>query len=147
MSLFGAPLTHEDHAERGVRTAWEIRQRLAGAELHAPGGDGGDEPLRVRMGLNSGPVIVGRIGDSLRMDYTAVGDTTNTAARLEGMTKGKPYSLLLASSTRELLTDASGLERVGEVEVRGRQSKLEVWTLAPGATERGSSPAPAASRS
>jgi class 3 adenylate cyclase len=46
------------------------------------------------------------------------------------MTKGKPYSLLLASSTRDLLTDSSGLERVGEVEVRGREAKLEVWTLA-----------------
>jgi hypothetical protein len=78
MALFGAPIAHEDHAVRAARAALGIQRALAGhgAQL---GRDRGID-FQVRMGLNSGAVVVGRIGDNLRMDYTAVGDTTNLAA-------------------------------------------------------------------
>ena len=81
MALFGAPIAHEDHAQRAVHAALGIRRRLD--ELR-------DELQRrrgiifqVRQGLNTGLVVVGTIGTDLRMDYTAVGDTTNVAARLQ----------------------------------------------------------------
>jgi len=78
MALFGAPVAHEDHARRAALAALGIRRALR----DGLGGVGlPDEiSLTVRMGLNTGPVVVGKIGDNLRMDYTAVGDTTNLAA-------------------------------------------------------------------
>ena len=132
MAVFGAPLEQPDHADRALAAAREMLgpclERFNDHVRERGIGDG----FKMGVGLNSGPVMSGQVGSERRVEYTAVGDTTNTAARLEGMTKGQPYSLLLASSTRELLSDDSGLERVGEVEVRGRESKLEVWTLASG---------------
>ena len=129
MAVFGAPLEQDDHADRALAAAREMLgpclERFNEHVRERGLGDG----FKMGVGLNSGEVMSGQVGSERRVEYTAVGDTTNTAARLEGMTKGKPYSLLLASSTRDLLSDPSGLERVGEVEVRGRQSKLEVWTL------------------
>ena len=80
MALFGAPLAHEDDARRAVNAALAIRRALSDRGSYA--GAGGGAELKVRMGLNTGLVVVGSIGDNLRMDYTAVGDTTNVAARL-----------------------------------------------------------------
>ncbi len=73
MALFGAPISHEDHARRAVLAALAIREALAAEHFAAP-----EAGLRLRIGLNSGAVVVGSIGDSLRMDYTAVGDTTTS---------------------------------------------------------------------
>src|SRR5262249_30000730 len=81
MALFGAPLAHEDHARRAVLAALAIDRVLRERE----GQQADVEPgmLVLRMGLNTGFVVVGAIGNDLRMDYTAVGDTTNLAARLQ----------------------------------------------------------------
>ena len=81
MALFGAPVAHEDHAQRACRAALAIQQAVGrfGDKVDR---DYGIE-FKMRIGLNSGPVIVGAIGDDLRMDYTAVGDTTNLAARMD----------------------------------------------------------------
>ncbi len=78
MALFGAPLALEDHGRRAVLAAVEIRNKLAFLDTTID-----KVKISVRMGLNSGIVVVGKIGDNLRMDYTAVGDTTNLAARLQ----------------------------------------------------------------
>jgi adenylate cyclase len=84
--------------------------------------------FQMGIGLNSGPVMSGNVGSERRMEYTAVGDTTNTAARLEGMTKGTGHQLFVADSTRSLLKgDASGLEHYGDLPVRGREAVLTVW--------------------
>ena len=74
------------------------------------------------IGLNSGPVMSGNVGSERRLEYTALGDTTNTAARLEGMTKGTPHQLYVADSTRARAdgSPADDLVEVGEFEVRGR---------------------------
>src|SRR3954453_23588135 len=79
MALFGAPIAHEDHARRAALAALGL-QRLLG-EHQDELGEGLD--LKVRMGINTGGVVVGGIGDQLRRDYTAIGDTTNLAARLQ----------------------------------------------------------------
>ena len=82
------------------------------------------------IGLNTGPVMSGNVGSERRLEYTAIGDTTNTAARLEGMTKGTPYQLYLADSTKAALHEPPDeLEGVGEFEVRGREAKIRLWTL------------------
>jgi adenylate cyclase len=99
------------------------------------------------IGLNSGPVMSGNVGSERRLEYTALGDTTNTAARLEGMTKGTPHQLFLADSTREALVEpVDDLIEVGEFEVRGRRAKIKLWSLSdePDASVNGGEPAQAA---
>ena len=91
MALFGAPIAHEDHARRAVLVALDLQRAL-----HAWHGELG-EPYGARcafrMGLNSGLVVVGSIGDNLRMDYSAIGDTTNVAARLQQL--AEPDTILV----------------------------------------------------
>ena len=82
------------------------------------------------IGLNSGPVMSGNVGSERRLEYTALGDTTNTAARLEGMTKGTPYQLFIADTTKQRLTrPVDDLIQVGEAEVRGRKAKVLLWSI------------------
>jgi adenylate cyclase len=89
-------------------------------------GDG----FKMGIGLNSGEVMSGNVGSDRRLEYTAIGDTTNTAARLEAMTKGTPYQLFVAGSTHELLGEKpADLVFVDEFEVRGRERRLPVWGL------------------
>jgi adenylate cyclase len=119
MAVFGAPVAQDDHADRAVAAAREMLRRLPSV--------GGD--LRMGIGLCSGPVMSGTVGSARRMEYTAVGDTTNTAARLEAMTKEAGVDVLIADETRQALRDPEGLRSFGEVEVRGRQARLTAWTF------------------
>ena len=131
MALFGAPTEQPDHAARALRAAREmLSERLPrfNAWLRA---QGIEHEFRMGIGLNSGPVMSGNIGSPQRLEYTALGDTTNTAARLEGMTKGTEHQLYIAESTCELLDERPpDLAFVGELDVRGRERRLRVWTLA-----------------
>ncbi len=130
MAVFGAPLQQNDHADRALAAARDMLDRLEGfnqslrdEQLH----DG----FKMGIGLNSGAVMSGNVGSERRLEYTALGDTTNTAARLEGMTKGTPHQLYVADSTRvALLRPADDLVEVGEFEVRGRRATIKLWSLA-----------------
>ena len=86
------------------------------------------------FGINSGSVMSGQVGSERRIEYTAVGDTTNTAARLEGMTKGTPHQVFVADSTRALLAAAERLAYVDEFPVRGRTARDQ--SLDPGIRRR-----------
>jgi adenylate cyclase len=89
--------------------------------------------FKMGIGLNSGPVMSGNVGSERRLEYTALGDTTNTAARLEGMTKGTPHQLFIADTTKQMLTrPVDDLVAVGEAEVRGRKAKVLLWSLGTG---------------
>src|SRR5262245_3174952 len=83
MALFGAPIAHEDHAQRALSAALAIQNNLKALAEDVKRAHGIE--FRMRMGINTGPVVVGAIGHDLRMDYTAVGDTTNLAARFLGI--------------------------------------------------------------
>ena len=83
MALFGAPVAHEDHGQRACHAGLSIQRAIDGYGEKIRGQHSADFELRI--GLNSGPVVVGSIGDDLRMDYTAVGDTTNLAHRMQDM--------------------------------------------------------------
>jgi class 3 adenylate cyclase/tetratricopeptide (TPR) repeat protein len=124
MALFGAPIAHEDHARRAVLAAVGVRRALA--DRRGELGTGVDA-LAVRMGLNTGPVVVGKIGDNLRMDYTAVGDTTNMAARLEQV--AEPGAILLSEVTHRLVHGEIRVETVGPIEVKGKRDPVTVHKL------------------
>jgi adenylate cyclase len=132
MALFGAPLPQDDHADRGLRTArdmLEVRLPRFNAWLVA---QGYQHEFRMGIALNSGPVLSGNVGSPRRLEYTALGDTTNTSSRLEAMTKGTPHQLFVSESTRDRLREIpADLVYVDEVEVRGRQAAVKLWTLAP----------------
>ena len=125
MTLFGAPVSHEDHAQRACLAALSI-QKAVGAYGEIILRDYGLD-FKMRIGLNSGPVIVGSIGDDLRMDYTAVGDTTNLASRLEGM--AKPGSILVSGPTHKLARDFFEFSALGKMEVKGKKELQEVFEL------------------
>jgi adenylate cyclase len=89
--------------------------------------------FKMGIGLNTGPVMSGNVGSERRLEYTAIGDTTNTAARLEGMTKGTPYQLYISQETRDALSEPpEDFEFVEEMAVRGREATLRVWGLVGG---------------
>jgi adenylate cyclase len=130
MAVFGAPIEQPDHADRALAAAREmLGPRLKTFNDHLKA-EGLGEGFRMGVGLNSGHVMSGNVGSERRLEYTAIGDTTNTAARLEGMTKGTPHQLYMADSTREFLKVAQDdLVYVGEFDVRGRTQKIKLWSI------------------
>jgi adenylate cyclase len=130
-AVFGAPIEMSDHADRAFTAAKEMLEvRLPKVNEWMQEHEVGDE-FQIGIGLNSGPVMAGNIGSQQRLEFTTIGDTVNTAARLEGMTKGSGHSLFLADSTRELLSERDGeLSYVDSMPVRGRAEEIRVWSLA-----------------
>jgi len=125
MALFGAPLAHEDHARRAVLAALAIRGKL---EEQPPEVEPG-RPIRLslRLGLHTGFVVVGAIGDNLRMDYTAIGDTTHLAARLLQM--AEPDGILVSEAIARLVRGYVDLDARGAVEVRGLSAPVSVYVV------------------
>jgi len=125
MALFGAPLAHEDHAQRACYAALAIQKGLDeyGEELKDEFG----VDFKMRIGLNSGNVVVGSIGDNLRMDYTAVGDTTNLASRMQS--NAKPGTVLISENTYRLARDFFKFRSLGKVEVKGKTELQEIYEL------------------
>jgi adenylate cyclase len=130
MAVFGAPLDQADHADRALAAADEmIRVRLPRVNAWIAE-QGFGEGFRMGIGLNSGRIMSGNIGSERRLEYTTIGDTVNTASRLEGMTKGTPYPLFIADSTRTLLAEQPhDLVFVAELELKGRSEKVKAWSL------------------
>ena len=85
------------------------------------------------VGLNSGPVMSGTVGSDRRLEYAAVGDTTNVAARLEKLTKERGGGLLMSGKTRKLLGNERGVIPAGNTSLRGRTASVALWTIAPSA--------------
>jgi adenylate cyclase len=129
MAVFGAPLPQEDHADRALKAAREmVTERLPRFNEWMRGQ--GLEEFRIGIGLNSGPVMAGNVGGAQRFEYTTIGDTVNTAARLEGMTKGTPHQVFIADTTREMLrAEQTDLAYVDDLPIRGRSESIKVWTV------------------
>jgi class 3 adenylate cyclase/tetratricopeptide (TPR) repeat protein len=125
MALFGAPIAHEDHAIRACYAALRMQERVGryADELQRTHG----APLQMRVGLNSGAVVVRSIGSDLRMDYSAVGETTHLAARMEQM--AKPGSILLTRSTLRLVEGYVRVRGLGAVPIRGVAEPVDVFEL------------------
>lgn len=130
MAVFGAPIEQDDHADRALRTA----RQMTGPGLQEFNqwmrDNGFGEGFRMGVGLMSGEVMSGNVGSERRLEYTAIGDTTNTAARLEGMTKGQPYMVFVSGTTvKAALDPPDDLVSVDRMEVRGRRERVDVWAL------------------
>jgi len=125
MALFGAPVACEDHAQRACHVAIKIQEAFEkySKDLEAIF----DIQFKMRIGINSGLVVVGTIGDDLRMDYTAVGDTTNLAARME--ITAKPGTILLSENTQRLVKEFFVLESLGKIEIKGKKNAQKVFQL------------------
>src|SRR5262249_26083894 len=123
MALFGAPIAHEDHARRGVLAALALQRTLQEVDLGKPYG----EACQFRMGLNSGLVVVGSIGDNLRMDYSAIGDTTNLAARLQQ--DAEPDTIWISESTSRLVQGGIRVEPLPPIEVKGKTEPVPIYKV------------------
>jgi len=126
MALFGAPLAHEDHAVRACYAALRMQEsvkRYADEAFHRFG-----VTVQIRVGLNSGEVVVRAIGSDLHMDYTAVGQTTHLAARMEQL--AHPGSTLLTPETLALAEGFVHVRSRGPVPVKGLVTPIEVFELA-----------------
>ncbi len=125
MAIFGAPIAHEDHAQRSCYAALSIQKALGDyTEMLKREYD---IEFKMRIGLNSGPVVVGAIGNDLRMDYTAVGDTTNLAARME--MEARPGSIFVSKNTYLIAKDYFEFLPLGEMRVKGKKTPQEAYEL------------------
>ncbi len=125
MALFGAPLAHEDHARRACFAALSIQRSLRTFSKEIRKKYGLD--FKMRIGLNSGLVIVGTIGDDLRMDYTALGDTTNLAARVEEA--AQPGEILVTGNTYRMASDYFEFDYVGTIRFKGKTDPTRTFKL------------------
>src|SRR5256885_329019 len=125
MALFGAPLAHEDHAVRACYAALRMQETLKrhAEEVRRTLG----VPVHVRIGLNSGEVVVRSIGNDLHMDYTAVGLTTHLAARMEQM--AMPGTILITPETLRLVEGHTIVRSLGPLPVKGLDAPLEVFEV------------------
>jgi len=131
MALFGAPIAHEDHARRAVHAALGIARALESYQRElAPRGI----TFRARQGLNTGLVVVGAIGSDLRMDYTAVGDTTNVAARMQQA--AEPGRVTIAEATYRLVHGYFETRSLGALRVKGKPEPLPAWEVLGGREAR-----------
>jgi class 3 adenylate cyclase/tetratricopeptide (TPR) repeat protein len=132
MALFGAPIAHEDHAQRACYAALHLRDEIArySTEVKREHGVG----FSTRMGINSGEVVVGKIGDDLRMDYTAQGHTVGLAQRMESL--AEPNTCNLTAATAALVRGYFALDDLGDFRVKGVTEPVRVHRLAGFGTSR-----------
>ncbi|MDP3174676.1 MAG: adenylate/guanylate cyclase domain-containing protein, partial [Phenylobacterium sp.] len=127
MAFWGAPLPVPDHAHHAVAAAIEMQAAMAAlvTRLQAQG----LPQIGMRIGIHSGPAVVGNIGSETRFSYTAIGDTVNLAARLEGANKAFGTGILLSASTAALLGEGAPLLRpLADVVVKGKTEAVRVYT-------------------
>jgi class 3 adenylate cyclase len=118
LAVFGAPEPHPDHAERAVRCAVAMAQRV---------NHGGSDLLSIGIGVNSGTVVAGSIGGAGRLDYSVIGDAVNVASRVEKATRDLDDEILITEETRQQVGEAIELSRRGLITLRGKPDPVRVW--------------------
>ena len=126
MAFWGAPLDDAEHALHATQAATAMQQALD--RLQPRFGALGTDRLVLRVGVHSGPAIVGNMGSDLRFEYTALGDTVNLASRLEAANKVYGTRILLSGATAQLLGGAVPLRRADRVRVKGKQLPVDIFT-------------------
>jgi adenylate cyclase len=127
MALFGAPQPHPDHAERAVRAALGIVQRLKG--LNENLAEQGIAPLEIGVGIHSGAVVAGLIGPDNRIEYGVVGDAVNLASRVEALTREMQATILVSRDISAQLGPTFVLGRTATMLVKGKSQPVEVFEV------------------
>ena len=125
MALFGAPLAHEDHAVRACYAALAMQAAVQQYAVEVQRSHG--VPIQMRVGLNSGEEVVRAIGNDLHMDYSAIGQTTHLAARMEQM--AMPGSILITAGVLALAEGYVQVKALGPVPVKGLSDPVEVYEV------------------
>ncbi len=125
MAIFGAPLSFADHAVRAVAAGVGMLRELSRFNAE----EGHASPLRIGIGIATGPVIAGNAGSPERLNYTVLGDTVNVASRLQGLTKEHGVPLILSGTTYERVATVFPCRLLGKVAVRGRQQETTLYTV------------------
>ncbi|MEA2780250.1 MAG: adenylate cyclase, partial [Rhodospirillaceae bacterium] len=127
MAFWGAPLPNERHAEAACRAALGCRRALAG--VSAPGADGEPQRLALRIGVNTGSMLVGNIGSEERLNYTVIGDAVNLASRLEAINKLYGTEIIIGEATRRAAGDTVVVRELDTVTVYGRMEGTAIFEL------------------
>jgi class 3 adenylate cyclase/tetratricopeptide (TPR) repeat protein len=125
MALFGAPIAHEDAPQRAILAALAIQEAMGGLNEKLRGSRGPE--LHARIGIHTGPVVVGTVGNDLKMDYTAIGDTTNLASRLESLCP--PGGILVSEQTYSLVRGLFDMHAVGPFDVKGKSEPVVAYEV------------------
>jgi class 3 adenylate cyclase/tetratricopeptide (TPR) repeat protein len=125
MALFGAPIAHEDAPQRAILAALAIQESMGGLSDKLRQSKGFE--LRARIGIHTGPVVVGTVGNDLKMDYTAIGDTTNLASRLESL--AQPGTILVSEQTAGLVRGLFDMHSVGPFDVKGKSDRVVAYEV------------------
>ena len=123
MALYGAPIALEDAPQRALRSALAIHSEIAHFNENRIGMD----PIKMRIGVHTGPVVVGTLGNDLRVEFKAVGDTVNLASRMEGL--AEPGTTLVSEETLNLTEGLFNFEAMGEKAIRGKETAVSVYKL------------------
>jgi adenylate cyclase len=125
MAFWGAPAANADHAVDACRAALACQRALAASGLE----DDKGRPLRIRIGINSGDMLVGNIGSEFRLNYTVIGDAVNVASRLEGANKEYGTDIIIGEETRRLVGDRLHVRELDRLMVYGREGGLAIYEL------------------
>ena len=126
MAFFGAPIPQDDHADRAILAGLMMQDRID--KWNAERDAGGLPPVRVRIGINSGPAVVGNVGTEKRVDYTVLGSSVNIASRLESGV-AKPGQLVISQNTLEHVVGSFETEPLGDFALKGLQQKMPVFAV------------------
>jgi adenylate cyclase len=137
MAFFGAPIAQEDHAVRAVRAGLTMRHLVD--QWNAERAIAGLPPVLIRVGINSGPAVVGNVGTEKRVDYTVLGTSVNIASRLESGV-AKPGEVVISQNTYERVRDQFRTESKGEFPLKGLQQKMPVYAVLPDPVPDGTVP-------
>ena len=127
LAFFGAPVPFEDHALRACRVALEMQSRLQ--EMRATSRTQSRQELFMRIGLNTGSMVIGNMGSKTRMDYTMMGDSVNLAARLEGVNKKYGTEILISQFTFEHLNGAMQTRELDRIRVVGKSEPVTIYEV------------------
>jgi adenylate cyclase len=125
MAVFGAPLDDSDSALHAVQAALTMLRKLD--TLNSEFAAEAVEPIRIGIGIHSGEVIVGNIGSSRKVEYTAIGDVVNATSRIEGLTRTLDTDLLISSVTYELVKGVVAAQYLGDYAVKGKTEMIGIY--------------------
>jgi len=134
MALFGAPIALEDAPQRAIRSAIAIHREMARFKDKIKEEGEAVAPLKMRVGIHTGPVVVGTLGNDLRVEFKAVGETVNLASRMEGL--AEPGATYVTEDTFKLTEGFFRFEALGEKEVKGKKEPISVYRVIAPSTRR-----------